>query len=299
MITFKEHDGNCWICGSIADSQEHRHKKTDIKREFVGTSPKGERVGLLSKDNSTFEIQGPDSKRLKFKHVICQNCNNNFSKPFDLAYVKFINYILENVDELMKNRKINFLSIFHQNTIEQIRNLYKYYLKHLGCRLSENNIEVSIPLVDFINGKTDVLNDLLLRFEVNYDLYILLKKLKKEDFMYSNLYKGSMKYTYNPERKNEIEFLFTFYTNEWFRVYFIYSDLLKQDKILWLKKYYCETEIPIDISWINDPEDINRLSIDELIDAMTNSKKENEESSKSLIELIDEKMKNPYLINNE
>jgi hypothetical protein len=33
-----DYGGRCWWCGAAADSREHKHKKTDLAREF-GSGP--------------------------------------------------------------------------------------------------------------------------------------------------------------------------------------------------------------------------------------------------------------------
>ncbi len=293
MITISKFNGKCWICGSIADSKEHRYKKTDIKREFINTGPKGDRVGVISNDTDFIEIQGPNSERLKFDKVICKQCNNKFTQPFDNAYDKFILFILNNIQLLTKCKSIDFSSIFPNNTKNETNNLFKYLIKHFGCRLAENNFMILEDLVDFINGRTPYLTSLIIRFEADYSLYAILKKLKDEDFMYSNLYKGSLGYINNLNNPDQIHAIYTSYTNQWFKIHFVYSDIFESDIKDWMKQYYSDSKIPIKVSGLNiDDTLINNMTADEIVSSIIDSNKKKKPVTYHY--LIHENIKNPY-----
>jgi 5-methylcytosine-specific restriction endonuclease McrA len=79
---------NCWICGELADSAEHKIKKSDIvKINGTGSSKKGE--VLLQQGDSLLPLQGSNSKLVKYDKILCSSCNNGFTQPFDKAHECF------------------------------------------------------------------------------------------------------------------------------------------------------------------------------------------------------------------
>lgn len=186
--------GKCWICNNDANSKEHKIKQTVFKRALKKVNKSEEFQAYKINDNYLKPIQGPDSKLIKFKPVICKYCNDTFSQPFDLAYDVFIEYIENNFENLIKNQTINFKEIFPKKTKEEQKNVYKYFIKYFGCILAENEIEITQEIKDYIFNKTKLLNTLLIKFEVDFKLYYFLKKLSSENILYSNFYKGSVEY---------------------------------------------------------------------------------------------------------
>jgi hypothetical protein len=123
----------CWICGGVADSAEHKIKKSDIVK--ICGSGTYEEVVLYDSKSFT-PLRGPNSKLVKYDKILCSACNNSFSQPFDKAYENFVNHIYENKDLLLKRRFINFQEIYGIDFADQQVNLYKYFVKSLGCRLA-------------------------------------------------------------------------------------------------------------------------------------------------------------------
>ena len=95
--------GTCWICGSAATSSEHKIKKSDLIRvhgrgkEFAEAS-----LNYLRGDDSVVILQGPDSKWVKWPDVLCAQCNNSRTQPFDRAYDKFIEYAVNSTRKLIQ-----------------------------------------------------------------------------------------------------------------------------------------------------------------------------------------------------
>ncbi|PKA22350.1 hypothetical protein CH381_31370 [Leptospira sp. mixed culture ATI2-C-A1] len=173
-INFKNYNGICWWSGNIADSREHKYKKSDFVRHF-GTPPYGSVSDpALVKDGKTKAINGPKADILKFKKNINAKYNNEISQPFDFSYSRFIEYFEENQKTVLKNQRIDFSTIFENPFVGKL-NLIRYIVKHIGCRLSDNNIEVDRSLIDFLNGK-DTLDHLCITFHISLDRYVFLKK---------------------------------------------------------------------------------------------------------------------------
>lgn len=141
----------CWICKETADSAEHRIKKSDIVSLHGSGAYKGENTLLMFRDDKEIPIQGPNSKVVKYKKILCGNCNNNFTQPFDKAYEVFVDYILSNEKLLLKRRFIDFKDIYGDEFEVSQRNLYKYFAKSFGCRLAHEGhpIPRDIPALLF------------------------------------------------------------------------------------------------------------------------------------------------------
>lgn len=136
---------NCWICGKLADSAEHKIKKSDIvKINGTGSYKKGE--VLLHQNDSLIPLQGSNSKLVKYDKILCSSCNNAFTQPFDKAYECFIDYVCDNRDLVLNQRFINFKEVYGDNFADEQRNLYKYFVKSFGCRLAHYKHQIPTDL---------------------------------------------------------------------------------------------------------------------------------------------------------
>ena len=93
-----DYAGRCWWCGSVADSREHKWKRSDIVRMY-GTGPyKGELVWGPGEDDMGRMLQGASSSELKYHASLCQRCNNARSQAFDKAYDVWASYVFDHLD---------------------------------------------------------------------------------------------------------------------------------------------------------------------------------------------------------
>lgn len=177
----------CWICGSFPDSAEHRIKKSDIVSKYGKDNYKGDNsLCIVSYDdkrdvvqdgnNATVTIsqdavQGANSNLLKYDKILCSNCNNARTQPFDKAYEEFITYLNENESEIVHKRFIDFHKIYGDDFENKQRNLYKYFVKSFGCRLAHfnhDNHPVPSDMVELL-GLDSFQTKLRLNFSVNED----------------------------------------------------------------------------------------------------------------------------------
>jgi hypothetical protein len=165
MIQRHSYGQECWWCGSPADSQEHKYKKTDITRLFGKGQYTDQDALSRVVDGEEVPVRGPKSKELMFKANLCQKCNNERSQPFDRAYDKFIAYLEANSTSIVANRQIQFSNIFGSGWQEGRENVIRYYVKHIGCRLAEANVLVDSRVKDYLDG-----NGPLRCIEMNYEV---------------------------------------------------------------------------------------------------------------------------------
>lgn len=140
---------NCWICGNIADSGEHKIKKSLLKKvfdnEFKNKSMRHIKYGKEDK------LPGPNSDKIKFKKVICSQCNNSRTQSSDVSFDIFLDFIIKYYKEINKKRMIDYKEIYGENFPEQQTNLFKYFVKIFGCDLSENGFAVPLDIVNIID----------------------------------------------------------------------------------------------------------------------------------------------------
>lgn len=142
----------CWICGDIATTGEHLHKKTDVTAMFGDQFSK--RVIRTDFDgNDRKFVQGPNSKELKFQNNLCAKCNNARTRPYDLAYEAFADYIRKNFGMLMHDLEINMNLIFGKcDAKSKQQHLFRYFAKAFGCQLHDAGRSVPQALKDVLQG---------------------------------------------------------------------------------------------------------------------------------------------------
>lgn len=116
----------CWICGQEANSKEHIIKKSDLTRVFGNGPYKGDNALAHIKNGRQQLIQGPNSDKIKYRDSLCHDCNTTATQPFDFAYNKFIDFIYENEQGILRKRFIDFADIYGPDFESGQRNLYKY-----------------------------------------------------------------------------------------------------------------------------------------------------------------------------
>jgi hypothetical protein len=153
MIIAHNYLGTCWWCGGIADSAEHKHKRTDLRREFGDGPYLGDSEIVRNVKERSTTIQGPKSKEVKFIKNLCQKCNNQRSQAFDRDYDKFTSFIKDNEEAILRKKSFNFSDIYNNDWEFARINLIRYYIKHIGCRLASANILISQDIVNFLDGR--------------------------------------------------------------------------------------------------------------------------------------------------
>lgn len=134
---------NCWICDKLATTSEHKTKRTDLKLMSQGISfKKGDRLIKKLNNGKELLIQGLDSKELKYKKNLCENCNSAKSKPWDKSYEKFIDFACKNHKTIARDRKISLKLVYGDNAKDAQMDLFKYLAKAFGCAINEINKEV-------------------------------------------------------------------------------------------------------------------------------------------------------------
>jgi len=199
MIIFDNLNGKCWWCNDLADTREHVYKRTDLEREYQ----RDNNLILIHNAEPTKKgkkLQSKNSKLVKFRKSLCNNCNSAKSQPFDKAYDQFVSYLKNNEEQISKRSKILFNDIFKNDWEVQKYNLIRYFIKHLGCSLAENKIRISSNLIDFLNGKGYPQN-LEIVFSQSIDRKNYLDSIKNEVFSTSWIGRSDVLLEFNDKTK--------------------------------------------------------------------------------------------------
>lgn len=138
----------CWICGSPANSGEHKAKKSDLKDHFGTVTPRTP-LYLNDVNNKNRPVKSLKSDLLKWPKFLCQYCNNNRTQPYDMAWQVISNNIHARLTTLRKNNVIRANRIFPYDTRKHMLAVHLYFVKALGCvvragiDLGANNIDIS------------------------------------------------------------------------------------------------------------------------------------------------------------
>lgn len=158
---------NCWWCGAPADSREHKLKKTDLHREFG--RPFRE-TPLRLREKRVEAVQGPGSDLVKFTTNLCARCNNTRSQAFDYAYDRFVGYVAAHGRHILSSRRIDLRAAFGEDWGDAAEDTLRYLVKHIGCRLAQNEIEVPLTLLTFLDGGSRPEGELAVEIEIRADI---------------------------------------------------------------------------------------------------------------------------------
>lgn len=147
-----DYAGVCWWCGDVADSREHKWKKSEVKGMYGAAGSESYPLIWVHEDGTSKTVQGPDSDVLKFEKSLCQNCNNARSQPFDFAYDRWIKYLRSNYDQIFESRVVDLRDVADDAGGTFRLDLAKYFAKHIGCRVADKAGRVPVSLIAFLNG---------------------------------------------------------------------------------------------------------------------------------------------------
>jgi hypothetical protein len=159
----------CWMCGAEANSSEHRLKKADIVRAYGRGPYSGDHRPMHVRTGKLTEIQGPNSRTIKYAAILCHTCNTTSSQPYDVAYDRLIEWVFQNESFVLRRRFIDFADVFGPDFPLHQRNLYKYFAKSFGCRLIEAGQVVPDDVRNLFD-KEQFQTALRITFSVNEDI---------------------------------------------------------------------------------------------------------------------------------
>jgi hypothetical protein len=155
----------CWICGSFADSSEHKVKHSLLRRTY-GKGPwteKDSTLGHVASD-SVRTLQSCGSKRLKYSPTICQGCNSDRTSKADRAADEFSHHWLGHFGDIQEAMSIDLNAAGVSPS-----GLRSYLAKLFGCRVAEEGWEVPRTIGELATGTADA-PELRISFAINTDM---------------------------------------------------------------------------------------------------------------------------------
>lgn len=143
MKTLIQTEMRCWICGDIPNTKEHLIKKSDLRSIFGERSSKNP-LFIHSLNDQSVKINGLSSDILKSGAMICSNCNNSRSQPFDRAWECLSNHLRSLSPSISSGMTIKLDEIFKSNTKQSLTYVHLYFVKLFGCIIKEHNIPIDI-----------------------------------------------------------------------------------------------------------------------------------------------------------
>ncbi len=210
----------CWICGAPASSKEHRLKKSDIQRAYGRGPYRGGDGPVHFHLGKWTELQGPDSKTLKYEAFLCHQCNTATTQPFDKAYEEFTSWVHAHEEEVLKFRLIDFEDVYGSTYPTRQTDLYKYFAKSFGCRLADAGVDVPQDIVELFplaNFRTA----LRITFSVNEDVLHFMPKSWRDGY----IGKSDFSYYASPDAPQQhtgyvwSEYFSWFTTHYWYDIY--------------------------------------------------------------------------------
>lgn len=143
----------CWWCGAPANSGEHKFKRSDLVRAFGG--------GEWGSVNQVAHVEEGDigyprssrADRLKFRSVLCRDCNSQRSQPFDSAYDIFAEWLRRSERNVVATGEIDWSEVFGESWRIDLGRLTGYWVKHIGCRLAADGVPVPAALSGYLDGR--------------------------------------------------------------------------------------------------------------------------------------------------
>ncbi len=222
MIPKVDYGNKCWWCGGLADSAEHKYKKSDLLKEFGSGQYKDQDELVRVYKGELRKILGPKSQEVRFPNNICQTCNNDKSQPFDLAYSTFVNYLKNNEEEIYSAKQFQLSMIFGKDYEVKRVDVIRYYVKHICCRLASAGILIKDEIKDFLNGNM-TLKFISLYMEIREDIVALIKRSEADGINAGSLWIGDLACILN-EKAGYVRNVSSFHGYRWLRTNYIYDD---------------------------------------------------------------------------
>jgi hypothetical protein len=134
----------CWICGGLANSREHKFKRSDLIRSSTTWAPDDRPYFVAG--GVKRPIASPNAKIATFGKVLCVDCNSARTQPFDRAYEAFSRWVNQTDRAIMAQSRLDFSAIYGADFGASVLNLMKYFVKQLGCLLASDRYSIPAGL---------------------------------------------------------------------------------------------------------------------------------------------------------
>lgn len=134
---------NCWICGQPADSGEHRIKASDLRLVFGPVSQKNP-LFMHNAMQRNRPIKGIKSDVLKSDALICRECNNHRTQPYDKAWQQLSTYLSSRPEPIRTGKCLKLHKAFPGAVAQRMLDVHLFFAKLFGCIIVEHKVPIDI-----------------------------------------------------------------------------------------------------------------------------------------------------------
>src|SRR5450631_960664 len=125
---------NCWICGDLATSGEHKTKQSDL-RAVLGKPSQTHPFYYHEETIKNRRMGSFKGDFLKSPSRLCGPCNNHRSQPYDRAWERMSHYLMARTPQLRAGDFVRGNRVYPANATQEMRNVQLYFTKLTGCHL--------------------------------------------------------------------------------------------------------------------------------------------------------------------
>jgi len=130
----------CWICGSSADSREHKIKKSDLKNLLEKSPTQNSPIYIHTALRKNQPVASLNAKALKYAPSLCTYCNSTRTQPHDFAWQRLAESLCSNNLPLGTMQHVRTNRIFPYDTRRAMRHAHLYLVKVFGCQIVEGKV---------------------------------------------------------------------------------------------------------------------------------------------------------------
>lgn len=144
---------DCWICGDIADTKEHKIKASDLAQHF-GVITQEDPAVRWPKDQRKQYIKSKKSPKFTFDSLICGSCNNDRTQPYDKSWESLSKYFFDNRDRHIRDGVWEPKKAFPGSSKRNMLNVHLYFIKWFGCKARDLgvNLDYSVLSNNILNS---------------------------------------------------------------------------------------------------------------------------------------------------
>jgi hypothetical protein len=133
----------CWICGNAAGTGEHKTKASNL-REVFGSVDQKNPLYLHTDTKRNQKVGSIKSDKFMFDSLICAQCNNDRTSPYDRAWEKLSKFLLNRKPPIKNKDLISLNKVFPGAIQESMLFVHLFFVKLFGCAISEHGVPIDI-----------------------------------------------------------------------------------------------------------------------------------------------------------
>lgn len=145
---------DCWICGDLATTGEHKTKHSDL-RAVLGKPTQAQPVYYHDKNLRNRRIATFKGDFLKSPSRLCARCNNQRTQPHDFAWERMSEWLRDRTPPLRPGDFVRADRIYPIGATQEMCNAQLYFTKLTGCHLVDAGLKFDQPALaaSILSGK--------------------------------------------------------------------------------------------------------------------------------------------------